>query len=1215
MRVRRYLLAGLGVAALALIAAAGSVVWLLTTESGARFALARAESLAAGALGVEAINGRIIDRLELTGVRLRGEGFTAEVDRLELGFDLSGLLGGALTVDYLGTSVIRVVVAAADETAPNPPEAADPGPGLPALPIAIRLTRASIEGIRIERADDVVETERLTLSAEFSEALAEVLRFETRLNGFYLSLQGQFDWSAELALDAVVSWSGELFGEQWVGRAHFAGSPASMAVEQELLAPFALEAAGTLGVVPALAVDLRVEWRDLTVPGFEGLVSSEGSAEIAGGIDAFRVAIVSDLGALTAAGGIDLESLGFEAVVTAEGVAPGRLVAGWPGVYGARGALRGRFGPDYSIATDGLAAEAVIGADTISADFAGSFAAPGVVTAERLELNLGANRVLVSGSAGGELDFAVAADLAELDAIARLVEAPEIADVVSVDPRFLVLRGDAMADLTVTGAWDAPAIGGELSLTSARYLDLPLALSARFERAPGAPVRYTIETLEASLGASRLVASGTIGDPLAFSLEATLDDLTEIAALAERDEIRALWSFDGELADVSGRATLSLTLAGSAERPEISADVNLIDLSNDRWSLDRALVGLEFDTAPGGRADVVIEADAEDVSLRLAAAGRYADDRWSGRIESLTIAEDVLGGWMLDAPVALELGPGFVDLGSGCLGNAGTSVCIEGRYGTESDGIDLRAEDFDLATLAPLLPPTLSLAGRVSVDAALNGLATDAPRGTLAARGGPAEIGIDLDGSEPATITLDAFALDAELDAYALSVEAELDGPATGRVELAMSSADVRDEDAPINGSLDVFWPDVGVAALLSPDLGAVGGTLEVALNVAGTTRNPAVDGSAVWNEGSVSVPQWGVVVDRIYAEALSRDGRSLEFTGSGYVEDGELRLSGTTELDPARSWPTRLSLTGEAIPVARRPDATIIASPDLDIVVALPRIDVSGVVVVPRADISIAELPERAVRISPDAVVHGLQETTELPRPLQVTATIDVELGDEVHYEASNLRADLSGDLQLVYQSGRSPNATGNVSLDGTYEAFGQVLDLERGELRFAGPLDDPGLDVRAVRSIGSVTVGLRLGGSLRAPQSSVFSDPAMSDANALSYLLTGRPFEASDEEQNTALESMALTLGLQQALPVVARVGDTLGLDELSIAASEVDASALMAGKYLSPKVYMSYTYGLFNRLGGFLLRYEINERFSLETRSGNEKSMDLLYSVEKD
>ena len=56
-------------------------------------------------------------------------------------------------------------------------------------------------------------------------------------------------------------------------------------------------------------------------------------------------------------------------------------------------------------------------------------------------------------------------------------------------------------------------------------------------------------------------------------------------------------------------------------------------------------------------------------------------------------------------------------------------------------------------------------------------------------------------------------------------------------------------------------------------------------------------------------------------------------------------------------------------------------------------------------------------------------------------------------------------------------------------------------------------------------------------------------------------------------------------------------------------------MAGKYLSPKLYIRYSYGLFNRIGGLLLRFKFNERLSVETRSGDQKSMDLLYTVEKD
>jgi translocation and assembly module TamB len=122
------------------------------------------------------------------------------------------------------------------------------------------------------------------------------------------------------------------------------------------------------------------------------------------------------------------------------------------------------------------------------------------------------------------------------------------------------------------------------------------------------------------------------------------------------------------------------------------------------------------------------------------------------------------------------------------------------------------------------------------------------------------------------------------------------------------------------------------------------------------------------------------------------------------------------------------------------------------------------------------------------------------------------------------------------------------------------------------------------------------------------------MSELNALSYLRFGRPLTATDGSETVTLEATALALGLQQALPAVQRVGDALRLDELSIEPTEVDAGSLMAGKYLSPKLYLSYTYGLFNRLGGFLMRYQINDRFSLETRSGNEKSMDFLYSVEK-
>jgi translocation and assembly module TamB len=142
-----------------------------------------------------------------------------------------------------------------------------------------------------------------------------------------------------------------------------------------------------------------------------------------------------------------------------------------------------------------------------------------------------------------------------------------------------------------------------------------------------------------------------------------------------------------------------------------------------------------------------------------------------------------------------------------------------------------------------------------------------------------------------------------------------------------------------------------------------------------------------------------------------------------------------------------------------------------------------------------------------------------------------------------------------------------------------------------------------------------VQLVGTLKAPESNIFSDPAMSEADALSYLLFGRPLEDSVGGETATLQSAALAMGLLQALPAIERIGTSLGFDEFSIRGTNTDAGALMAGKYLGPDLYLRYSYGLFNRIGGLLLRYRINDRLSLETQSGEQKSMDLLYTVEKD
>ena len=168
-------------------------------------------------------------------------------------------------------------------------------------------------------------------------------------------------------------------------------------------------------------------------------------------------------------------------------------------------------------------------------------------------------------------------------------------------------------------------------------------------------------------------------------------------------------------------------------------------------------------------------------------------------------------------------------------------------------------------------------------------------------------------------------------------------------------------------------------------------------------------------------------------------------------------------------------------------------------------------------------------------------------------------------------------------------------------------------------GPLDDPLIFVRAVRRVealtGPITAGIELRGRATNISSTVFSNPSMSEAEALSYLVLGRPLDEATAAEGNALSGTAYALGLRQATLVTSQIGQSLGLDQLSLAGSSQSNTALVAGKQINPRLYVRYAYGVFTQLGNLLLRYRLTRRLTIEAGTGTEsQSMDLLYLVEK-
>ena len=128
------------------------------------------------------------------------------------------------------------------------------------------------------------------------------------------------------------------------------------------------------------------------------------------------------------------------------------------------------------------------------------------------------------------------------------------------------------------------------------------------------------------------------------------------------------------------------------------------------------------------------------------------------------------------------------------------------------------------------------------------------------------------------------------------------------------------------------------------------------------------------------------------------------------------------------------------------------------------------------------------------------------------------------------------------------------------------------------------------------------------------MFSEPPLSDAETLSYLLTGRPLSgATTSAEGDVLNKAAFALGVSQAGAITSQIGSALGLETFTVEGG-ADDGRIVAGKRVGGRLLVEYGYGIVDKLGTLLLRYQVNRRLMLESRTGTVSNLDIVYSVKK-
>jgi translocation and assembly module TamB len=401
------------------------------------------------------------------------------------------------------------------------------------------------------------------------------------------------------------------------------------------------------------------------------------------------------------------------------------------------------------------------------------------------------------------------------------------------------------------------------------------------------------------------------------------------------------------------------------------------------------------------------------------------------------------------------------------------------------------------------------------------------------------------------------------------------------------------------------------------------GGRMNFDADLIGTLLSPRLKGAAQGDALILSLLDQGIRLelgelkarfetDVVYVDHLAFSAPYLPPPRDKFFADytfpsgtGKLSATGRIDLEGGRG---DLAITADRLPLLQRADRWVISSGTGHARYAGKTLKLDGNI---RVDAGLINQPvSDRPRYSDDVQITG-QETARRAAPQSsVDATLD--LGDHFYIRASGLEGRLAGQLKVLGEPGIPLRVTGIIAAqDAVFNAYGQRLLVERGMVNFQGPLDDPGLNILALRKGLDVEAGVEVTGTVRRPAVRLVSTPNVPDNEKLSWIVLGRVPESGGVDSALLVAAAGSILGGQSA----GQIGRTLGVDEISLSQEAGEDSEqinkVTVGKQLSARSRISYEQDL-SAVGGITkFTYTLTPRITIVTSTGTEDALELFYS----
>jgi len=590
-----------------------------------------------------------------------------------------------------------------------------------------------------------------------------------------------------------------------------------------------------------------------------------------------------------------------------------------------------------------------------------------------------------------------------------------------------------------------------------------------------------------------------------------------------------------------------------------------------------------------------IESALLQIKSELKGGLNLEKQQWVGTLQKLLLTiPDVLGDWQLKEVVNMQVSPTKATLSNLCLKHEEIGLCVKADWDNKKGvQLDVNAKT-SLEILNSFLPEESQLTGTAQTTVS----AQISPSGQL--RG---EAKVDLSKGAIELILAEDLRqfqyqggqISAHIDNAGLRGQAQLKFLENSQLNANWQIANLNrlplPNTLPINGEMQIDFNDLGIIGGFVPTIENINGKLNMLLKINGNLPAPRIDGQITLRDGTVEIPEIGSRAYDINATLKTIGENQAQLDAALQMGNGTLKAQGEINLETLNA---QIKVFGENLKVVDTSEFSALASPNLSVNITQQSLDIKGTLdipsakIVPNINLEKSETDElhlpktKLSSVSSDVIIMGEEEDEENSvLNLQTNIKVLVRLGDDIKLNVVGFESHLAGAVEFEQNSDNN-FIIGNGAFfinEGIYRAYGQDLEINQGLVLFIdSPVDDPNLDIRAVRHIRNDknipkvnSAGILITGTAQNPAIELFSEPKVEDSQILSYIITGAALNADPTK------------------------------------------SSLSIGGYVRPDLYVSFGFSLFDESKAFNLRYDLNEKWGIETTMGDkDQGVDFSYTL---